>query len=362
MKVYEIIKEEEIPSFFKAVLKESTLIELGLPPSPWTKFLTRVSTKVKRDKRKLDKYEEFYNRKYGTPLKLLFRTVGITASVIELYATLGEIDDIYAKQTPIPREDGTITPISQEGYTQLRELAYGTFQIQVLVPFVVPWIARVAKTLLLVNWIKRIGAIASAPVTAGLSVGAMLATEAGTLAFQTWLGSEAGKQWILNSIFMEPIRAFGKFGENAADGISLMLSGKTNLEKADEKKDKIQGTDTSQAAQTTGKEAPAPASDYKDNSVRFVKGNTVYVGGVPVTDADGFLIPSALDNLGVISARYRAQRRGLKDPLSGIPQKPGTTPITMDEPDKEEIPAGGDRRGSTKDAQAAWEKNKQPLK
>ena len=330
--------------------------------TPGSGILRRMATKAKRSQRRLDALEQKYSARFGTPLKILFRVVGITAAVIELYATLEQLEEEYTKGTPIEQDDGTFAPLSQARFETLRELAFGTFQVQVLVPVVVPWIARVAKTLFLVNWIKRVGALASAPVTAGVSVVAMLATEAGAMAFQTWLGSKAGQDWVLNSLFMEPIRLFGKLGDGAANGLTGLFSGKTSYEKADEKKTAIQGNQSAQAlppAIANRPAPPAPADNY-DTDVRYTKGRVVYVGGQPVTDEQGFLDPRALDAIGVQSARYTAQSRGLEDPLKGIPQKPGNKPIKMLEPEKQEIPAGGDRRAATnKDAQAAWEKSKQ---
>ena len=327
------------------------------------RLLDWFKKRAKSSQTRMDRAEKVYNGRFGTRLKWLFRLVGLATAVYELYATLDELEEWYTTGKPLPLSDGTTAPMTKEGYEELRELAFGTFQVQVLIPIVTPWILRLVKGVLLVNWIKRIAAFASAPVTAGVSVGMMLATEAGVAAFQAWLGSDAGRDWIINSIFMEPIRLFGKFGDTAANALSKAFTGKTSYEKADEKRDKIVGpAEPGQAAQPTDNkpEPTAPASDYKDDSIRYTKGKTIYVGGVPVTDADGYLNPRALDNIGVISARHRAQKRGLKDPLLGIPQRPGTEPIQMDEPDKEIIPAGGDRRGSVKDTQAAWEKqNKQ---
>lgn len=325
-----------------------------------TKLLDWFTKRAKASKTRMERAEKVYNGRFGTKLKWLFRLVGITTAVYELYATLDELEEYYTTGKPITNSDGTSGPMTKEGYEELRELAFGTFQIQVLIPLVTPWILRFVKGVLLINWIKRIGAFASAPVTAGVSVAAMLATEAGVAAFQAWLGSSAGRDWIYESIFMEPIRLFGKFGDNAANALSKAFTGKTSYEKADEKRDKIVGP-TGQGAQESDRVLPAPASDYRDSSVRYTRGKDVYVGGVPVTDADGYLDPRALDNIGVISARNQAQKRGQKDPLAGIPQRPGKPPIELYEPDKEVVPAGGDRRGSTKDTQAAWEKkNQQP--
>lgn len=304
--------------------------------------LNRIQAYVRGSRQALNTAETKYDRVFGSPFKWLFRFAGLTAAIIELYASLDAIDEDY--------RSGTGMIQTESDYNALRELAFGTFQTAMLAPIVAQLCIRLAKTVLFINWIKRIGALASAPITAGLSVGAMLATEFGIAWFQKWIVSKEGQDWVADSFFMTPIRTFGKFGNNIADAISMAYTkattgtAQTNLDRlqAEPVKPTKPGNDSrqnqssqaGQGGQAEPGQAPpaAPSTAAYTTDIRNKVGNIIFVGRVPVTDEKGYLDIDTIDMISVRAARQAAIRRGQPDPIEGIPQRPGDPKVEIMKP------------------------------
>lgn len=314
------------------------------PPKTLQEKLRRIEAIVRKKGIDAYKAERNYDKWFGTPFKLIFRFAGLTAATIELYARLEEIDNIYRTDPDFIQTD--------DDYNALREMAFGTYQTAILAPIVANLVVKIAKSVLFVNWIKRIGAIASAPVTAGVSVAAMLATEAGVALFQKWITSQEGRDWLANSFFMPAIRGFGKLGNNAADLLSMMYTkattgtAQTNLDKLQQ--EPIVPTDPSASKengksnrQGQGGQANAPQASAEPGSaataaytsdIRKKIGSMIYVGGTVVTDEQGYLDLDTLDMMTVRAARETAISRGQPDPIQGIPQRPGQAKVEIMKP------------------------------
>ncbi len=357
MKVSEIIFEAPAPSgpVPAGMTWNGTMwVPAGTPSAPTPKpkktpkerslenILKRARAKVRKSRADLDAAEKKYNKAFGTGFKWLFRFAGLTVATVELYATLEEIDDIYRNEPDVIQTDAD--------YNALRELAFGTYQVAVLAPVIANVAVRLARSILFLNWIKRIAALASAPITGGLSVGAMLATEVGVAWFQSWIASKEGQDWIADSFFMTPIRTFGKVGNNIADALSMAytkaMTGKaeTNLDQLQQeplspskpggRKPRKDNEPEGQGGQVAPQDDQSPASRAAyTTDIRMKVGNTILVGGQAVTDEKGYLIPSRLQMFRVQSARETALRRGQPDPIEGIPQKPGEPKVEIMKPE-----------------------------
>jgi hypothetical protein len=295
--------------------------------NPLDKLYKSIELRAKRNNARIARMEAKFNNGYGWRLKLLFRLMGLVVPTVNLYNLLEEIDEWW-RQGKIDNEDN---------YNDLRDLAYGTYQTAILAPILIRWLARLVRLTSFLNWIKRIAAFASAPVTGGLTLAAALATEAGVLWFQNWLTSPAGQDWIINSIFMDIVKNFGKVGSTGVDLLAQAFGQKGALDRVKEKpplpgKD---DTDKDRGQGTQDREAPEPARGASySTDVRYSRAGNVYVGNVLVTDQDGYVDPKKIDLIPVQSARSTAVRRGQPDPIEGIPQRPGKPVEIMKQLDK----------------------------
>jgi hypothetical protein len=132
--------------------------------------------------------------KFGTPLTLFLRFLGIILPLQTLYANLeGLTEDYNNKQ------------ITGEELEEQRELLFGIFAAQVVTPKIVRWLSNVTLVSKLARgivWV--IGGLGSA-FTVGASLAVALGTEAGILWLQNWLSSEEGKHWIIDTLLMNTI-------------------------------------------------------------------------------------------------------------------------------------------------------------
>ena len=156
---------------------------------------------------------EAKNMKYwGTPIKWLFKFLGLMDATIQLYAALDNADEGLAK--------GELTP---EQHKEVREFHFGIYQTQILLPTVTKLLAKGVGLVRFANWIKRIGALISAPVTGFASVAVMVSTEAFFVWLQDWIGSPEGRDWIATYLF-EYVQAFGKVSTSIWDKLAEAFS------------------------------------------------------------------------------------------------------------------------------------------
>lgn len=302
------------------------------PPTsnPIKRQYEKISARANKNKLRMQRKEAVYSAKFGWKAKAVFRLLGLTTSIIGFYTILEEIDESW--------QLGEIE--TEQDYTNLRDMAYSIFTVQILTPIVVSKIASIVKNIFFIRWIKNGLAVISAPATAGASVVAALATEAGILWFQNWLSSQEGRDWMVKYLF-DYIIYFGKVETSLVDFVADKMGKGTALDRAKalppldpndpaNKNKGLKGSKkigpggTSQGQGGSEKEAPPPAGGASyDTDIRYTRGKNVYVGNVMVTDAEGYLMPATADYIPVQVARSTAIRRGQPDPFDGIPQRPG---------------------------------------
>lgn len=178
-----------------------------------------------------DAIKASYLGKLGKAGEFFIRWAGLLEPVYQLWQTVSGLEDDYKNGMDY---DGH--PMTEEDFIAERDFAYGIFSAQILVPSIVRALANSEKILNLVRHIKNAGAIAAAPVSGGLSIGAALATEAGFAAFRVFLGSDMVQNWLADWI-MSWVKGVGWVGTGLVDGLWNLFTTSTYAEKLE--KDKI---------------------------------------------------------------------------------------------------------------------------
>jgi len=268
--------------------------------------LSSVSTKYAAKLRLYDKLEARWTAKFATPLVTIFKIISITTAITQLYSNLCVLEAMYVQGL-----------IDETKLQSQREFEFGVFQAQILIPLiprVVKWIINLCTG---AKAVARLLGGLSAGVTAGASIVALIATEAGVRWFQMWLGTESGRNWVAALAFT-PIKYFGKIGDEVWD--QLMNAYQKVTGKAPNKA--VPGSYKQQAVRKYGDEEKAKAAlDARDAKK---KDNAGYVDGIMVTDQKGNLLSNnelAYD-ASLNLARQKAIDAGKPDPLAKF-AKPG---------------------------------------
>jgi len=149
--------------------------------------------------------------KWGVPsagLLLIARGYYNAVSNLEIMYEDGRIDDLAKKMSkPISPQDLFRSFIDQTN----------TILTAQVLAWVVHAVADVKIAAMIAKSIIRIGSISSAGATFGASLIALLATEAGFIAFEALITSESGRNWLANTILTDGIIGIGSFQSDAFD-------------------------------------------------------------------------------------------------------------------------------------------------
>ena len=269
--------------------------------------LSKVSSQYAEKLGLYDKIQPLWMKQFASPLVMIFRVVGIATAVTQLYGTLCALEAMYVKGL-----------IDETRLQSQREFEFGIFQTQILLPLLPKIIGWFVNFLTGAKAVTRLFGGLSAGATAGASVVAAVATAAGVTWLQWWLGTDKGRDWIQASIFMTPIKLFGKIGDEAWDQLLNAYQGVTG--KAPNKA--VPGSYKQAAVRKYGDEEKAAAAlaarDAKKND------NAKYVDGVMVTDQKGNLLSqdTLSYNHGLGAFRRKEIAAGRPDPLAKF-AKPG---------------------------------------
>ena len=268
--------------------------------------LAKTSSQYAAKLKLYDIVEARWTAKFATPLITIFKVIGIVTAITQLYSNLCVLEAMYVKGL-----------IDETRLQSQREFEFGVFQVQILVPLIpkiVKWMINLATGVKAVT--RLLGGLAVG-ATAGASIAAMIATEAGIRWFQIWLGTESGRNWVA-AVAGTPVRTFGKIGDEVWDQLLNAYQGVTG--RAPNKA--VPGSYKQAAVRKYGDEEKATAAlaarDAKKND------NAKYVDGVMVTDQKGNLLPqdtlSYNHSLGAF--RRKEIAAGRPDPLAKF-AKPG---------------------------------------
>lgn len=284
----------------------------ALPLAGWTvrsaaKFtaqeLSNASRTYARKLKIYDVVEAGWQKKFGGPATTLFKILGLTSALTNLYSNLVVLEAMYV-QGKLPGDDG-----GRARYEEQREFEFGVFETQILVPAIARTLLRISRSVTAAKLLLRLlGGFASF-ATAGVSLAVTLATEAGLAWLQHWLGTDAGRQWLWD--YCAPaVRGIGK-------PMDALVSGITNAyQKADVKK---------YGSEEGAKKAQADREQKAATKTANVKTVTTKSGDVVVTDEQGYLLPSLTLRFdqALQQARKDAIKAGQPDPLKQFPVKPG---------------------------------------
>ena len=268
--------------------------------------LSKASNQYAEKLKLYDQLQPKWTAKFATPLVTIFKVLGITTAITQLYANLCVLEAMYVKGL-----------IDETRLQSQRETEFGIFQTQILLPLIPKMVGWLINLLTGVKAVTRFFGGISAVGTAGASVAAMIATEAGIRFFQAWLGTESGRSWLV-ALTGGSIKYFGKIGDEVWDQLLNAYQGVTG--KAPNKA--VPGSYKQQAVRKYGDEKTADAALAARDAKK--KDNAGYVDGIMVTDQKGNLLSKnelsfdASLNL----SRRKAIDAGQPDPLAKF-AKPG---------------------------------------
>jgi len=297
-----------LPSWF--AVDFTTLVLTGLTAGALAKLTTSgLSSVSSKYAAKLELYDELaakWTKNFASPLVLVFRFVGITTAITQLYANLCVLEAMYVQGL-----------IDETKLQSQREFEFGVFQTQVLLPLVPKMVGWFVKFLTGAKAVTRLFGGLSAVGTAGVSIAVTLATEAGVTWLQYWLGTESGRRWVAGLAFT-PVKYFGKIGDEVWD--QLLNAYQSASGKAPNKA--VPGSYKQQAVRKYGDEEKATAALAARDAKK--KDNAGYVDGIMVTDQQGNLLSKneLSFDASLNYARQKAIDAGQPDPLAKF-AKPG---------------------------------------
>ena len=268
--------------------------------------LSKVSSQYAAKLELYDSKKIKWTANFATPFVTIFKILGITTAITQLYGNLCVLEAMYVKGL-----------IDETRLQSQRETEFGIFQTQILLPLVPKMVGALVNLLTGVKAVTRLFGGLAAGATAGASVLAIIATEAGLRFLQAWLGTESGRSWVV-AVTGGQIKLFGKIGDEVWDQLLNAYQGVTG--KAPNKA--VPGSYKQQAVRRYGDEEKANAAlaarDAKKND------NAKYVNGVMVTDQKGNLLSSSELSYDHSLGAFRRKEiaAGRPDPLAQF-AKPG---------------------------------------
>lgn len=206
-----------------------------LPGKAIEDLIKNAQTGWRKNTTRASRIEKIWMGRYGTSLTYLMKFLGLAIPLTNLYSDLAALKEEYIADK-----------WTKEEYIAGREYLFGVFTVQFITPMVVRWLANTRIVLAIARVIKNLLAAASAPVSAGASIAVALGTEAGFIALQTFLSSNAGKDWLTNFLSFGLVRTMGKIPETVWSSFTDAYN------KVD--KDKLKKKDPAKAAEVEKQE------------------------------------------------------------------------------------------------------------
>jgi hypothetical protein len=153
-----------------------------------------LQKKWRMNKTNTARWEKIWQGKYGTWLTYLMKFLQLAVPLTYLYTDLDGLDQEYKAGN-----------MSGADLTDNRELLFGIFATQIVTPLVLRKLANTRAVLFVARVLKTLISVGGAAFTAGASIAAGVAMEAFFVWLQTWLSSDKGKDWIINSFIMNNI-------------------------------------------------------------------------------------------------------------------------------------------------------------
>ena len=263
MKVYQIISEAE-PQYTPGARARRANTRVRAPATPQTTAPSTVAPTPAATNKLGDivkkrhaiwktgnaeaaaKMEASFFARVGGTSAWLLKKIGLGAALWDLWIDLSGLEDLYNNKE-----------LSKEDYEAEREFAFGIFEVQILAPFIIRFVSRGMEVLLLAKVIKNVvlgagavAGVATGGVVSAASIATMFFTEAGITAFQLWLGSDQGKDYLGNKIFMPYIRGIGYAGEGIWNKMLYAFSNSSFYKDAEKKQGQFQNKKALDTAKT----------------------------------------------------------------------------------------------------------------
>jgi hypothetical protein len=304
-----------------------------------TEALSKTFTSYAKNLKLYDRAGAILGEKYPTKWVAFLKAAGFFVPVQQLYANLMVNEAFYLQG----KYDGA-KPNAYEKYKEMREFEWGFFTLQILPKLVtafISWLLNLTKvTAAALGLTKIVAKVTSklasksknivirfiagfAPKLAIRLGGAGVIAWHGFLVwFQTWIGSDAGRNWAYKYAG-GMISTLGMVGDTLWD--EVIEAYQDGYKKITGKEPKDLGILPGSKKDVETQKVGGPEAQAAAEKERKEGGAGIYVQDIPVSDAEGFLLPSVKYNHYIKNIRQTAIRKGQPDPLisSGVKLKPG---------------------------------------
>jgi hypothetical protein len=253
-----------------------------------------------------------------------FYVLGIGMPIYQLWAELIDAEEMYMSKGVFKSAE------SEKNYEAHRQVAFATFSGQILIPLLARTLVRAATAAKFVRWIKNGLAVVSAPASAGTSIAVAATSEIALRSLEAFLLTEKGRDILASNLVMPVVMVPGMAMDEFAQ---LVVNAYDHLE------DKVTSAITGEPSKADQRAAQRvialpkvvdpefarqfPKSAVLPNPLIEKTGKQYKIGGVVVTDDDGYLDPRKVVYVQVSGTRAQIRGRGDPDPFDIIPKRPG---------------------------------------
>jgi len=262
------------------------------PKSGAPRWFAKKSAKYKAYSDSVDRRVAVKMAKWGTMTKWLFRAISLLGPTVQLYTDLETLDEDYKKG-----DDPDLQNV--DDLKANREFAWGIWAAQATVA-VAQMVAAGRIALILARFLKWViggvgvvAGVATAGAGSAAAIAAMIGTEAVFTAFEMWLGSDQGKDWIANTFLRGIVTGVGSVPDAVWDKARQMFTGSSYYKTANQGK--------VDQAKKDGKEVK-PTDQDPEAYVR-------YINGIQVTSSNGQVDPERLKHPKVKFAIDQAKKQ-----------------------------------------------------
>jgi hypothetical protein len=321
MRVYEILAEE-LPRPINEVVVSPTgqIRSAKRGESLYQFFRNRSLNNIAETNRRIGLAEA----KFLPWSRALFYILGIGAPIYQLWAQLIDAEEMYMSNGVFKSAE------SEKNYEAHRQVAFQTFSGQMLIPLLARTLVRTAAATKFVRWLKTGMAIVSAPASAGVSIAVAATSEVALRSLEAFLLTERGRNILASDLIMPVV---------ILPGMTLDAFARLVVKLYDHVEDKVTSAITGEPSKADQRAAQRviappkvvdpelarqfPKSAVLPNPLIEKTGKQYKIGGVVVTDDDGYLDPRKVVYTQVSGTRAQIRRQGDPDPYDIIPKRPG---------------------------------------
>lgn len=250
----------------------------------------------------LGKVESTWQTKIGKFWTIL-KVLNFAAACIQLLYHLHIVEQDY--------NDGKL---NQGEFVKWREWYIGLWEVQVALPVIMTVLKAAMQVTMLTRFIVSIIELLGSVATLGGALLGFASTQLLSQAIMAFLQTPAAQDWLMKH-FLEPIVMLGSIGDDAWLILYKAIKGENYYDAKAKEKEKINPA----AAARDKEQAVNAAPDAKTGK------NSVVVGGVRITDENGYLLPYA-DSWGAVrdAIKYNPKEKAKYDAVAAKGKAPST--------------------------------------